>query len=412
MTQQEKPLFDTKKVEEKMKNMKTMEDLTGKDGLIQLMVKSTIERILKEEQASFLGYDPHEKRKEPENARNGYSKKTVTTSTGQIEIDVPRDRQGDFNPTFLPKHKGLDPTLERQITSMYAKGMSVRDIKSHLEEIYGTDISPTFISRVTDTILEGVTEWQSRPLERVYAVVYLDAIFFKVRQDSKISNKAAYTCYGIDLDGHQDILGAWVAESEGAHFWLSVLTDLQTRGVQDILIACVDGLKGFPEAIQTIFPKASIQLCIVHQIRNSLKYVGSQYQKEFLKDLKEVYRAPTKAVAEHNLLKLSEYWGERYPIVTQSWENNWENLSTYFDYPQAIRKMIYTTNIVEGFHRQLRKVMQGKTQFPSDEALIKMIYLATMDRKKKWTKPKHGWSEIISQLKLIFGDRVPLSLNL
>jgi putative transposase len=411
MTQTEKPPFDLKKVEEKFKNIKTMEDITGKDGLIQLMVKSTIERILKEEQASFLGYDPHEKGKSSENARNGYSKKTVTTSTGQIEIDVPRDRQGEFESKLLPKYKGLDPTLERQITSMYAKGMSVRDIKSHLEEIYGTDISPTFISRVTDSILEGVTEWQSRPLEPVYAVLFLDAIFFKVRQDSKIINKAAYTCYGIDLNGHQDILGAWVAESEGAHFWLGVLTDLKARGVQDVLIACIDGLKGFSEAIQTIFPKAAIQLCIVHQIRNSLKYVGSQYQKEFLRELKEVYRAPTKTVAESNLLKLSDHWGERYPIVTQSWENNWENLSTYFDYPAAIRKMIYTTNIVEGFHRQLRKVMNGKTQFPNDEALIKMIFLTTKDRQKKWMKPKHGWSEIISQLKLIFGERVHLSLK-
>jgi putative transposase len=273
------------------------------------MIKSTVERILKAEQEAHLGYEPHRKQDESQdNSRNGYSKKTVKTTAGPVELDIPRDRKGTFDPQFIAKHQSFDPDLEKRITGMYARGMSVRDIASQLEEFYGTAVSPALISKVTDKVLEGVEAWQSRPLDDVYAVLFMDAIFYKIRNDGKIANKAAYTCLGINLEGKVDVLGIWISESEGAHFWLNVMTDLKGRGVQDILIACVDGLKGFPEAIGSIFPKAQVQLCIVHQIRTSLRYVASKYHKEFMGDLKTVYRASSQQSAELALEKLEEKW--------------------------------------------------------------------------------------------------------
>jgi putative transposase len=353
------PAFDMAKVEEKLKNIKTLDDISGKDGLLQLMFKGTIERILKAEQAAHLGYEPYQKPKKPgltsvlSNSRNGYSQKSVQTSSGPLSLDVPRDRDGSFTPQLLAKHQSFDPLLEKQVTGMYARGMTVRDIQSQLEEFYGTDVSPALISKITDHVLEGAAAWQARPLESVYAVVFMDAIFYKTRVDGKVVNKAAYTCLGIDLEGQSDILGTWISESEGAHFWLNVLTELKARGVEDILIACVDGLKGFPDAIGSAFPKALVQLCIVHQIRNSLKYVGSKYQKEFLADLKPVYRAASLAIAETELAKLESKWGERYPVVVGSWRNNWKCLSTFFQFPEPIRRMIYTTNAVENVVHRL-----------------------------------------------------------
>jgi transposase-like protein len=275
----------------------------------------------------------------------------------------------------------------------------------------GVEISPTLISNVTDKILEQVTQWQARPLAELYPIIFFDAIHFKVRDEGKVVAKAAYTCLGIGVDGRKDILGIYIGESESATFWLSVLTDLSNRGVKDLLIACVDGLKGFPEAIKTIFPKTEIQSCIVHQIRNSLRYVGSKYQKEFLGDLKLVYQAATLELAENGLKKLESKWGERYPLVTSSWQRNWERLSAYFKYTPAIRKMIYTTNIVEGYHRQLRKVTNIRSVFPSDKALIKLMYLATLDAQKKWNMPKQGWAETIGQLAIHFEGRIVLNLH-
>ena len=397
--------FDVAKVQEKLKNVKTLSDITGQGGVIQEMIKSTVERILKAEQEAHLGYEPHRKQDETQdNSRNGYSRKTVKTTAGPVELNVPRDRKGTFDPQFIAKHQSFDPDLEKRITGMYARGMSVRDISSQLEEFYGTAVSATLISKITDKVLEGVETWQNRPLDDVYAVVFMDAIHYKIRNDGKIANKAAYTCLGISLEGKVDVLGIWISENEGAHFWLNVLTDLKGRGVQDILIACVDGLKGFPEAISSIFPQTQVQLCIVHQIRASLRYVASKYHKEFIVDLKAVYRAPSLEPAEVALVKLEEKWSGRYPAAIVSWRANWANLSTYFSFPQEIRKMIYTTNAVEALHRQFRKVTKAKSSFPTDDALKKMLYLATQDMK---ARHKQGWAQMLGQLKLIFPERIP-----
>ncbi len=400
------PAFDVSRVEERFKNIKTLSDLTGKDGIIQEMIKQTVERILKAEQEAHLGYEPYQKGdKSPDNSRNGFSRKNLKTSAGEIEINIPRDRKGTFDPQFVAKHQSFDPDLERRVTSMYARGMSTRDIQSQLQEFYGTDVSPTLISKITDKVLEGVQAWQVRPLDDVYAVVFMDAIHYKIRQDAKVITKAAYTCMGINLQGQVDVLGLWLSENEGAHFWLTVLNDLKGRGVSDILIACVDGLKGFPEAIENAFPKTMVQLCVVHQIRTSLRYLGSKYHKEFLKDLKEVYRATTLEIAEVNLLKLDEKWSAKCPSAVAGWQTNWAHLSTFFAFPAEIRKMIYTTNAVEALHRQYRKVTKTKGAFPTDDALKKMLYLATLDLKGSF-RSKRDWPTMLGQLKIVFGDRI------
>jgi putative transposase len=401
------PAFDIARIEERFKNVKTLSDLTGKDGIFQEMMKQTVERILKAEQEAHLGYEPYRKGgKSPDNSRNGFSPKRIKTSSGEIEVEIPRDRKGTFEPQFVAKHQSFDPDLEKRVTSMYARGMSTRDIQAQLQEFYGTEVSPALISKITDKVLEGVQAWQVRPLDDVYAVVFMDAIFYKIRQDAKVITKAAYTCMGINLEGKVDVLGLWLAENEGAHFWLTVLNDLKTRGVKDILIACVDGLKGFPEAIENAFPHTRVQLCIVHQIRTSLRYLGSKYQKDFLKDLKEVYRASTLEIAEMNLLKLDEKWSEKCRSAVSGWQDNWVHLSTFFAFPAEVRKMIYTTNAVEALHRQYRKVTKTKGAFPTDDALKKMLYLATLDLKGSF-RSKRDWPMMIGQLKIVFGDRVP-----
>jgi putative transposase len=289
---------------------------------------------------------------------------------------------------------------------MYARGMSVRDIQSQLEEFYGVEVSPALISKITDKVLEGVQTWQSRPLEDVYAVVFMDAIHYKIRQDAKVISKAAYTCMGISIEGKVDVLGIWLSEAEGAHFWQSVLSDLKTRGVADILIACVDGLKGFPQAIEAIFPKTQVQLCVVHQIRASLRYLASKYHKEFIKDLKEVYRAVNVQAAEEALARLEEKWGAKCPHAVSGWRENWTNLATYFQFPAEVRKMIYTTNAVEALHRQYRKVTKTKGAFPTDDSLKKMLYLATLDLKGSF-RQKRDWPVMLGQLKIVFGNRIP-----
>lgn len=404
--------FDLDAVQDAFKNVKHWSDLTKDGGPFQLMFKSTIEKLMKAELEDHLGYAEGDVRKKnTDNCRNGSYKKGLKTSSGPLRVNIPRDRKGEYSPKIVPKFESSAGELESQIISLYAKGMTTRDISDHLKQAYmGVEISPGLISNVTNKILEEVTQWQARPLESLYPIIFFDAIHYKVQADGKVVNKAAYVCLGLNKRGMKEILGVYIGENESASFWLSVLTDLQNRGIEDILIACIDGLKGFPEAIKSIFPKTEIQLCVVHQIRNSLKYVGSKYQKEFLKDLKEVYKATTKEQAEKNLNTLEERWGPKYPVVINSWRNNWENLSSFFKYSPPIRKIIYTTNIVEGFHRQLRKVTKSKSIFPNDKSLMKMIYLATMDASRKWTVKKQGWAEIVGQLSIHFEGRLSLEI--
>lgn len=411
---QEDSFFDAEKLKEAVKNgsIKTLRDITGKDGLIQRLLKDTIENAMKAELENHLGYAPGDVRtKDTDNSRNGYSQKTLKTSTGGIEIDVPRDRQGSFEPQIVPKYETIDSEFEEKLISMYARGMTTRDISAHIKELYGAEISPTLISKVTDKIIHCVTQWKSRALDRVYPVIFLDAIHYKVQTDGKVISKAVNICLGINLQGQKEILGFYMCENECASFWLSVLTDLQNRGVQDILIACIDGLKGFPDAIQTIYPKTEVQLCVVHQIRNSLRYVSTRHQKEFLKDLKTVYQASSKDVAFENLEAMEKKWCSTYPVVINSWINHFENLSNYFKYAEPIRKMIYTTNIIESYNRQLRKVTKNRSVFPNDESLLKLMYLATKDVEKKWTQPRSNWAQTISQLAMIFPGRLPLQLR-
>lgn len=403
--------FDVSRVTERLRDIKTLDDLTGSGGVLQEMIKSTVERILKAEQEQHLGFEPYKRQDTHEdNSRNGYSKKTLKTSSGSVEIDVPRDRNGSFEPKFIAKHQVFDKDLEKKVTGMYARGMSTRDISDQLKEFYGTEVSASLISKITDSVLDGAAIWQARPLEDVYAVVFLDAIYYKIRSEGRVANRAAYTVLGINLEGHTEVLGCWIGEAEGAHFWMSVLSEIKARGVNDILIACVDGLKGFPEAIGSVFPKAQVQLCIVHQIRNSLRFVASKYHKEFIVDLKEVYRADSLERAETALEKLEQKWNSRYPTAVKSWRANWGNLSVYFSFPAEIRRMIYTTNAVEALHRQFRKVTKAKGSFPTDDALRKMLYLATLNL-KIGKNTKHHWPAMLGQLKIIFDERIPTVLG-
>lgn len=394
-------------------NIKSMSDLTKEGGPMQEFFKTAMEALLKEEMKEHLGYGHSDvENKNTDNARNGHYTKKLKTDTGEVEIKIPRDRKGEFDPKILPKYTTKTSELEDKIISMYAKGMTTTDISTHLSELYmGIDVSATFISKVTEKVMSLAIEWQARPLEELYPVLYLDAIHFKVRDNGKIISKAAYVALGVNTDGKRDVLGIYIGENESATFWLSVLTDLNNRGIKDLLIVCVDGLKGFPEAIKTIFPKAEIQLCVIHQIRNSMKYVGSKHQKEFVNDLKQVYKAPTKELAEEKLLSLEEKWGSKYPVVINSWQRNWESLSTYFRFSPQIRTMIYTTNIVEGYNRQLRKVTKNRSIFPNDQSLVKLIYLATVEASKKWSMPRWNWAEIFSQLAIHFEGRLDLSLR-
>jgi transposase-like protein len=363
--------------------------------------------MLEAELETELGYAKHDfKNKRTTNSRNGYSKKTVRSEYGDIDIQVPRDREGEFEPVIVKKHQANITGIEDQILAMYAKGVSTRDIQDHLQQLYGIEVSPTLISNVTNKIIPLIKEWQNRPLQSVYAVVFMDAIHFKVKQDGGIVNKAAYMVIGIDLDGHKDVLGIWIGENESAKFWLHVLNELKNRGVQDILIMSVDNLKGFTEAISACYPKTEIQKCIVHQIRNSIKYVSYKDLKKITSELKPIYKAPTEQAALEELDHFEQSWGNKYPLLIRSWRNNWSEIATFFKYPPEIRKLIYTTNVIESYHRQLRKVTKGKAVFPTDEALLKMLYLVTMDVIRKWTGRVQNWGQILLQLSVFFEDRV------
>lgn len=385
---------------------KTGQPLMGKDGAFAPLLKQFLEASLESEMDEHL----NEIERTKGNRRNGTSKKLLKTSEGSFELETPRDRESTFEPEIVRKRETvLADNLEKKIIGMYGLGMSLRDISGHIKEMYDTEISAATLSAITDRVIPMVKEWQSRALEEVYCIVWMDAMHYKVKDEGKVTSRAVYNILGITTEGKKELLGMYVSESEGANFWLSVLTDLQHRGVQDILIACIDNLKGFSEAINSIYPKTEVQSCIVHQIRNSLKYVASKNQKEFMRDLKEVYKATSLELAEENLKALDEKWGKKYPVVIASWQNNWHKLSTFFKYTESIRRLIYTTNAIEGFHRQVRKVTKNKTAFTSDMALLKLIYLAQRNISKKWTQPLQNWSLAISQLSIIFGSRLKLA---
>ena len=372
------------------------------------MLKNVIEKALEAEMEAHLD----DVQRGNGNKRNGKGKKTIKSGFGSFEVDTPQDRQSSFEPELVKKRQTiLADNLSDKIIGLYGLGMSYRDISSHIKEMYDSDISHTVLSQITDKVIPDVKAWQNRPLEPLYCIVWLDAMHYKVKVDGKMAHKALYNILGINKEGRKEILGMYISESEGANFWLQVLTDLNNRGLEDILIACTDNLKGFTEAILSVFPKAQVQKCIVHQIRNSLKYVASKDQKEFMRDLKPVYRATSKEVAEDSLLELGEKWGGKYPVVIESWQRNWEELSQYFQYTGPIRKIIYTTNAVEGYHRQIRKVTKTKGAFVSDMALLKLVYLATRNIEKKWTSPLQNWGLTVQQLYIKFGDRIPLELD-
>ena len=410
MKQRTEPIFEELKknsafdFNQAVKDLMSGRKLTGEDGVLTPLIKELVETALSAEVESHIAQDALSGKT---NRRNGYNSKTVKTHSGSFELDTPRDRSGSFEPQMVKKHQTmLSDEIEERILSMYALGLSYADISKHIQEIYQISVSTATINAITDKIIEKVREWQSRPLERVYPFVWLDAIHYNIKEDGVYVHKAVYTVLGVDLTGKKDVLGLYISESEGAAFWLSVLTDLKNRGIDDILVAAVDGLKGFPEAIKSIFPKTEVQLCVIHQIRNSLKYVASKNQKEFINDLKPVYKAVSKEIAESELLKLEEKWGKKYPVVIKSWKDKWDNLSAYFKYPQEIRRIIYTTNIIESVHRQFRKLTKTKGAFPNENSLLKLLYMGIQNAKKKWTMPVQNWGLTLSQLSIFFPDRI------
>lgn len=395
-------------LEAALSQAESMDDFFGKEGILSQLFVRTLEQMLEGELTAELGYEKYEtKGRNSGNSRNGKRPKRVKSSGGDVRVAVPRDRQGEYEPQILKKYQHNTNELEEKIIAMYSRGLSTHDIEEMLRETYGVSLSSGAISTITDKVWPLVEAWQNRPLAQMYPIIYLDALYIKLRQEGRIENVAVYTVLGVDLEGHRDVLGHWVSDgAEGANFWLSILSDLQSRGVEDVLIACVDGLSGFREAIEAVFPHCQVQRCIVHQIRSSLKYVVSKDQKAFVKDLKKVYQAPTREEAETQLLQLGETWGGKYAVAVRSWENNWQSLSTFFDYPDQIRRLIYTTNAIEGYHRQLRKVTKTKGAFPTAKSIRKLLYLANERIVKKWTMPIPNWALILNQLVIRFEDRI------
>jgi transposase-like protein len=392
---------------EALEQIKAGAKIDGKDGVLAPLIKQLTEAVLQAELESHLTSEINKNRK------NGKSIKTMKSSVGEFELDVPRDRNGSYEPQIVKKHQThMSDNIEQKILSLYALGNSYSQISEHIEEMYGMSFSKATISAVTDKVIPLLKEWQQRPLESVYPFVWLDAIHYKIKDNGRYISKAVYTVLGVGLNGKKEILGLYLSENEGANFWLQVLTDLNNRGVEDILIASIDGLKEFPEAINAIFPNTEIQLCIVHQIRNSIRYVASKNQKEFMKDLKLIYQAISKESAEEALVQLENKWGKKYPIVIQSWKNKWENLSAYFKYPEDIRRIIYTTNIIESIHRQFRKLTKTKGAFPNENSLLKLLYMGIQNANKKWTMPVRNWSLIISQLTIFFEGRLDNQLSI
>lgn len=395
--------------EEAIQSLKNGQGLLGKDGVMTPLLKRFLEKALEAE----LDHHLDEEERQKGNRRNGSSRKKLKTSSGPVELQPPRDRQGSFSPEIVGKREVyLGEDLEEKIIKLYARGMSYEDIRAHLAEIYDLDVSSGKLTQITDKIIPELEAWRSRPLEALYPIVYLDAVHFKVRQDGRVISKALYNVLAIRVDGHKELLGLYLGENESAKFWLSVLSDLQARGVEDLLICCTDNLSGFSEAIESLFPKARVQLCIVHQIRNSLRYVTHEDSKQVLKDLKAIYQASTLDEAESGLLELESKWKAKYPILVRSWLNNWERLVTYFDFPLVIRKAIYTNNPIESYHRQIRKHTKNKGVFPSDQAVLKLVYLLSRNIMAKWNMPVHNWALVIQQLAIIYDDRLDRHLKI
>lgn len=392
-------------LDEILKGYKNPEDFKGIWNELQ---KALLERMLQGEMTNHLGYEKNEKGKNAENSRNGKSKKSIISEFGEMEIEVPRDRTSEFEPQIIQKGQRRFTGFDDKIISMYARGMTTREIQAHLQEIYNYEASPDLISDVTDEVIREVVEWQNRTIDNLYMITYFDAIMVKVKDNGHLTNKAVYLALGVNTEGKKELLGLWIEQTEGAKFWLKVLTELKNRGLNDILIACVDGLKGFEEAIHTVFPKTEVQFCIVHMVRNSLKYVSYKDRKAVAADLKLIYNAVTEEEAGLNLANFKEKWDNRYPSIGKSWEGNWTKIITYFAYPGDIRKAIYTTNAIESLNMSLRKIIKNRASFPTDEAVLKLLFLALRNISKKWTMPIHDWGKAMNQFALHFGDRVQL----
>lgn len=391
-----------------MKDYKKPEDLIGENGLLKQLTKKLLERAMQAEITEHLGYEKNAPSgKNSGNSRNGIYKKNIKGEFGNLDVTVPRDRNASFEPIILPKGESRFTGFDDKIISMYARGMTTRDIQAHLEEIYGVDVSPTLVSQVTEAVTDEIKLWQNRPLDDVYPIMYLDAVRVKVRHDGRVISKAVYLAIGVTMNGVKEVLGMWTAETEGAKFWLQVVTELKNRGVKDIFIACVDGLKGFPEAIEAVFPQTQIQLCIVHMVRHSLNYVSWKQRKEAADDLKAIYQAPTLEMAETNLDAFAAKWDATHPTIAKSWRNNWERIIPLFSYPPDIRKAIYTTNAIESLNMSLRKVTKNRGSFPNDDAMFKLLYLALKNIAKKWTMPIKHWKSALNQFSIIFEGRMP-----
>lgn len=397
-------------LDELIKDYKNPEDLIGENGILKQLTKALLERAMEAELTHELGFEKNARSisKDSDNRRNGTSRKTVRSKHGEIELDVPRDRASDFEPQIIPKHQRRFDGFDNTILSLYSRGLSTRDIKAHLEEIYGVEVSPDLISSVTEAVSEEVREWQTRPLEAIYPIVYLDALRVKIRIDGAVQNRCIYLAIGVNLEGRKETLGLWTAENEGAKFWLSVLTELKNRGIKDIFIACVDGLKGFTEAIESVFPETITQVCIVHQIRNSLAYISYKDRKAVAADLKPIYTAVSEDEALYALELFAEKWDARYPIVAKSWKANWQKICPMFQFPQEIRRAVYTTNVIESLNFSLRKITKTRAAFPTEEAALKLLYLGLQNAAKKWTMPIQNWSLALNQLAIIFEGRMSI----
>jgi putative transposase len=396
-------------LDELLKDYKKPDDLLGQDGLLQQLTKALVERALDGELTHHLGYEKHDSAGDNSgNSRNGTTPKTLRGKRGQVQIDVPRDRASEFEPQLVKKNQTRFDGLDEKIISLYARGMTLSEIQGHLEEIYGVEVSPSLISTVTDAVLDEVRAWQSRPLDAVYPILYLDALQVKVKSQGRVSNKAIYLAFGVNLQGLKEVLGMWAADTEGAKFWMQVVTELKTRGVTDIFIACVDGLKGFPEAIEAVYPQTQVQLCMVHMVRHSLSYVSHKDRKQVATDLKMIYQAVTLEEAERQLTQFEEAWAGSYPVISRSWRQNWSRVVPMFGYPPEIRRAIYTTNTIESLNMTLRKITKNRSLFPNDEAVFKLMYLALRNISRRWTMPIKNWSGAMNQFAILFDGRVPM----
>ena len=400
--------IDNELIDNLLKNYKKPEDLVGENGLLKQLTKQLLERAMAAEMTEHVGYDKHDAAgNNSGNSRNGKSAKTIKGTFGELALETPRDRNGTFEPQIIEKHQTRFTGFDKNILSLYSRGLSTREIQQHLEEIYGVEVTAGLISSVTDEVLDEVKTWQNRQLDAVYPIMYLDAIQFKVRDNGHGRNKAIYLAIGVTIEGYKEVLGLWIAQTEGAKFWLQVVTELKNRGVTDIFIACVDGLKGFPEAIESVFPQTEVQLCIVHLVRHSLNYVGWKQRKEVARELKLIYTAATDVEAEQRLAEFSLKWDEKFPMIAKSWRSNWTRVIPFFAHPPEIRKIIYTTNAIESLNMSLRKVTKARGSFPNDEAVSKLLYLALRNIAKKWTMPVHAWKDALNRFAIIYEERLP-----